>query len=141
MLLGIDFSSLDKRYYIYGGAALAAIIVVLVIVLSVALRKYKIEFFNKVVEANEPLETKKITRGKKVELPVLSAEGYDFVGWFYDPKCTELCDIEKMPAKNLVLYAGWRRKKKIKKPEPEQPTLNINDAIFQNLSFRISLDW
>lgn len=129
-------------YMLYGiiGAA-ALVVVVVIIVLAVCLRKHKIEFVNAVVETAEALEPLKARRGKKITLPVLRAEGYEFVGWFYDAKCTELCDIEKMPKKDLVLYAGWRRKKKAKRPAPEQQPMSFMDGISHNLAFRIALDW
>lgn len=126
----------NMLYGIIGAAVLVAIVVI--IVLAVCLRKHKIEFVNAVVKTDDVLEPLKARRGKKVTLPVLAAEGYEFVGWFYDAKCTELADIEKMPKNDVVLYAGWRRKKKAK--ESAEP-MSFMEGISHNLAFRIALDW
>lgn len=125
-------------YAIIGAVALVAIIVI--IVLAVCLRKHKIEFVNAVVKTDEEVAPIKARRGQKITLPVLMAEGYEFVGWFYDAKCTELADIEKMPKNDVVLYAGWRRKKKEKPAEQSQP-MSFMEGISHNLAFRIAIDW
>ncbi len=40
-------------------------------------------------------------------LPYATKEGYKFLGWFLDENFENEVTLEKMPKKNLVLYAKW----------------------------------
>ena len=40
-------------------------------------------------------------------LPYATKEGYKFLGWFLDENFENEVTFEKMPKKNLVLYAKW----------------------------------
>ena len=40
-------------------------------------------------------------------LPYATKEGYKFLGWFLDENFENEATFEKMPKKNLVLYAKW----------------------------------
>lgn len=44
-----------------------------------------------------------------ITLPILSADGYTFTGWFADANCTTPANLDKMPAKDQTLYAGWQK--------------------------------
>ena len=40
-------------------------------------------------------------------LPVPTKDGYKFMGWFLEEELINLCEWEKMPKKDIVLYAKW----------------------------------
>lgn len=51
-------------------------------------------------------------------------EGYDFIGWFYDPDCedeVDLDDLEDDIEEDCSLYAGWKRK--------------VDDTIYYKVTF------
>lgn len=61
-------------------------------------------------EANGGSEVEPITAkpGEDIYAPAEPERlGYIFLGWFTDEDCTQKYNFEKMPAKNLTLYAGW----------------------------------
>lgn len=56
-----------------------------------------------------PTTPNKYTILEEVELPVLTADGATFLGWFKEPSCENKVEkIEKGSYGNLVFYAGWR---------------------------------
>ena len=83
----------------------------------------------------------KARKGAEIVLPQLSSQYYDFMGWYYDAACTERACITKMPADNLVLHAGWRKKKEQRPEVTSEPALDLGGAIAHNLSFRVELDF
>jgi uncharacterized repeat protein (TIGR02543 family) len=44
---------------------------------------------------------------EEVDLPDIQKTGYTFDNWFLDESLTVLSDVNKMPAENITLYAGW----------------------------------
>jgi uncharacterized repeat protein (TIGR02543 family) len=44
---------------------------------------------------------------EEVDLPDIQKTGYKFDNWFLDESLTVLSDVNKMPAENITLYAGW----------------------------------
>ena len=53
-----------------------------------------------------PIVAKKKT---PITLPILSADGYTFTGWYVDTACTIPATLDKMPAEDQTLYAGWEK--------------------------------
>ena len=49
--------------------------------------------------------------GEKLEIPEPpTREGYAFTGWYIDPACYELWDIESHTIQSdITLYAGWQK--------------------------------
>ena len=49
--------------------------------------------------------------GELLELPEPpTREGYRFVGWFTDPTCSEIWDVENRTIEtDMTLYAGWEK--------------------------------
>ena len=49
--------------------------------------------------------------GQLLELPEPpSREGYTFTGWYIDPACYELWDVESQTVQSdMTLYAGWQK--------------------------------
>ena len=41
------------------------------------------------------------------ELPTLSEEGYEFLGWYYDQECTKAASKDDKLVKDVTLYAKW----------------------------------
>ena len=124
-------------------AAVAAAIVVAALILTVvfnALQKKKISFATGKVKFTGEIPPVIARKGKKIALPALKSEYYDFMGWYYDAACTERADIVRMPSEDLVLHAGWRRKQ-TRWETDSQPAPDLGGAVAHNLSFRVELDF
>ncbi len=100
-------------------------------------RKYTMKFDTNGVAFDEEVAPIKARKGQEVELPELSSSKHEFLGWFLDPACTEKFE-GKMPG-DVVLYAGWKKKKEKKGPQPMN--MSYTDYIMHNISFNIALDW
>lgn len=51
-------------------------------------------------------------------------EGYDFIGWFFDPECEDVADMENLEDEideDCSLYAGWKAK--------------VDDSVYYNVTF------
>jgi len=69
-------------------------------------RKIATLFFNACGAANpEPITA---MYGAAVTLPVVTAEGAEFDGWFTDPERTVPAELTQMPEQDTVLYARWK---------------------------------
>lgn len=124
-------------------AAIAAVVVLAVIitVLISVLSKRTISFRTGKVKYTADIPEIKARKGAAIALPQLTSAYYDFTGWYYDAACTERANIAKMPADNVVLHAGWRKKPAPKPEVASAPALDLGGAIAHNLSFRVELDW
>ncbi len=100
-------------------------------------RKYTIKFDTNGVKFDEEIAPIKARKGKEVDLPELTSQKHEFLGWFLDAACTEKFD-GKMKG-DAVLYAGWKKKKEKKAPQPMN--MSYTDYIMHNISFNIALDW
>lgn len=124
-------------------AAVAGIVVLAVIitVLINVFGKRSISFKTGKVKFTAEIPAIKARKGAEIVLPQLSSQYYDFMGWYYDAACTERACITKMTADNLVLHAGWRKKKEQRPEVTSEPALDLGGAIAHNLSFRVELDF
>lgn len=59
----------------------------------------------------------KVNPNGTIELPAVTAEGYNFIGWYTDKECTKEYVKDTAVTKNLTLYAKWE-----KLPDPTTPT-------------------
>ena len=83
--------------------------VALVALLIIFLNKRTIKFnANGIAFENEEFGEIKAYVGEKIKLPIPFAQGYEFLGWYYDKECTQKANLTKMGAKSLVLYAKWK---------------------------------
>ena len=48
--------------------------------------------------------------GTLLNIPTVTREGFEFMGWYLDSDFVNPYDINTMPADNLTLYAKWERK-------------------------------
>ncbi len=120
--------------------AVAGVVVlgVIIAVLCVVLKKYTMTFNTNGVKFNEEILPIKARKGQTIYLPELISPKHEFLGWFYDKKCTQKFEGEKMIKGDVVLYAGWKKKKE---KNNVANTLNYTDYIMHNISFNIALDW
>lgn len=124
-------------------AAVAGVVVLAVIITALinVFGKRSISFKTGKVKFTAEIPAIKARKGAEIVLPQLSSQYYDFMGWYYDAACTERACITKMPADNLVLHAGWRKKKEQRPEVTSEPALDLGGAIAHNLSFRVELDF
>ncbi len=59
---------------------------------------------------NETIPYEKSLTSYKSHTPANSYPGYYFAGWYLDEEGTQPFDAEKMPARNLIVYAKWNPK-------------------------------
>ncbi|MBQ8177679.1 MAG: InlB B-repeat-containing protein [Clostridia bacterium] len=109
----------------------------LVAVIGGCCRKYTMKFDTNGVAFDEEITPIKARKGQEIELPELSSSKHEFLGWFLDPACTE--KFEGKMRGDVVLYAGWKKKKEKKGPQPMN--MSYTDYIMHNISFNIALDW
>lgn len=124
-------------------AAVAGVVVLAVIITALinVFGKRSISFKTGKVKFTAEIPAIKARKGAEIVLPQLSSQYYDFMGWYYDAACTLRANITRMPADNLVLHAGWRKKKEQRPEVTSEPALDLGGAIAHNLSFRVELDF
>lgn len=132
---------MDSVVVIVVAIAAVVLIAVIITVLTSVLSKRTISFKTGKVKFTSEIPAVKARKGAEIVLPQLSSEYYDFMGWYYDAACTSRANITKMPADNLVLHAGWRKKQAPKPEVSSEPVLDLGGAIAHNLSFKIELDF
>ena len=132
---------MDPVVVIVVAIAAVVLIAVIITVLTSVLSKRTISFRTGKVKFTSEIPEVKARKGAEIVLPQLSSQYYDFMGWYYDAACTERACITKMPADNLVLHAGWRKKQAPKPEVSSEPVLDLGGAIAHNLSFRVELDF
>lgn len=132
---------MDSVVVIVVAIAAVVLIAVIITVLISVLSKRTISFRTGKVKFTSEIPEVKARKGAEIVLPQLRSQYYDFMGWYYDAACTERACITKMPADNLVLHAGWRKKKEQRPEVTSEPALDLGGAIAHNLSFRVELDF
>ena len=66
---------------------------------------YNISFVTNGGKEIDPISCK--SKKEFPELPVPVKDGYKFMGWFVNEETNILCEWDKMPKKDIVLYAKW----------------------------------
>ena len=132
---------MDSVIVIVAAVAGVVVLAVIITVLINVFGKRSISFKTGKVKFTAEIPAIKARKGAEIFLPQLSSQYYDFMGWYYDAACTERACITKMPADNLVLHAGWRKKKEQRPEVTSEPALDLGGAIAHNLSFRVELDF
>lgn len=132
---------MDPVIVIVAAVAGVVVLAVIITVLINVFGKRNISFKTGKVKFTAEIPAIKARKGAEIVLPQLSSQYYDFMGWYYDAACTERACITKMPADNLVLHAGWRKKKEQRPEVTSEPALDLGGAIAHNLSFRVELDF
>lgn len=132
---------MDPVIVIVAAVAGVVVLAVIITVLINVFGKRSISFKTGKVKFTAEITAIKARKGAAIVLPQLSSQYYDFMGWYYDAACTERACITKMPADNLVLHAGWRKKKEQRPEVTSEPALDLGGAIAHNLSFRVELDF
>lgn len=132
---------MDPVIVIVAAVAGVVVLAVIITVLINVFGKRSISFKTGKVKFTAEIPAIKARKGAEIVLPQLSSQYYDFMGWYYDAACTERVCITKMPADNLVLHAGWRKKKEQRPEVTSEPALDLGGAIAHNLSFRVELDF
>lgn len=132
---------MDPVIVIVAAVAGVVVLAVIITVLINVFGKRSISFKTGKVKFTAEIPAIKARKGAEIVLPQLSSQYYDFMGWYYDAACTERACITKMPADNLVLHAGWRKKKEQRPEVTYEPALDLGGAIAHNLSFRVELDF
>lgn len=132
---------MDTVIVIVAAVAGVVVLAVIITVLINVFGKRSISFKTGKVKFTAEIPAIKARKGAEIVLPQLSSQYYDFMGWYYDAACTERACITKMPADNLVLHAGWRKKQAPKPEVSSEPVLDLGGAIAHNLSFRVELDF
>lgn len=132
---------MDPVIVIVAAVAGVVVLAVIITVLINAFGKRSISFKTGKVKFTAEIPAIKARKGAEIVLPQLRSQYYDFMGWYYDAACTERACITKMPADNLVLHAGWRKKKEQRPEVTSEPALDLGGAIAHNLSFRVELDF
>lgn len=132
---------MDPVIVIVAAVAGVVVLAVIITVLINVFGKRSISFKTGKVKFTAEIPAIKARKGAEIVLPQLRSQYYDFMGWYYDAACTERACITKMPADNLVLHAGWRKKKEQRPEVTSEPALDLGGAIAHNLSFRVELDF
>ena len=132
---------MDPVIVIVAAVAGVVVLAVIITVLINVFGKRSISFKTGKVKFTAEIPAIKARKGAEIVLPQLRSQYYDFMGWYYDAACTERACITKMPADNLVLHAGWRKKKEQRPEVTSEPVLDLGGAIAHNLSFRVELDF
>ena len=57
--------------------------------------------------------------GTVIEIPTPGRLGYEFIGWYLDPECTQYVDSYEIVYEGMILYAGWK-KIEIEETKPEE---------------------
>ena len=91
-------------------AIIVVCIVVILIVVALEMRNpgFTITFDSK---GGTDVPAQSQMYGQLLELPEPpSREGYTFTGWYIDPACYELWDVESQTIQSdMTLYAGWQK--------------------------------
>jgi uncharacterized repeat protein (TIGR02543 family) len=62
---------------------------------------------NLVTNGSSNLQPISLRFNENIDLPVIQKSGHSFDNWFLDEGLTRLSNVNKMPAKDMTLYAGW----------------------------------
>ncbi len=70
---------------------------------------YQVNSYEISFESNEGdfIEKLSLNYDTQLQLPKPNKEGYDFSGWYLDEMLSDVFELDKMPANNLLLYAKW----------------------------------
>jgi uncharacterized repeat protein (TIGR02543 family) len=68
---------------------------------------FKYHTINLVTNGGPNLQPILLRFNEDVDLPEVQKIGHRFDNWFLDESLTRLSNVNKMPAKNITLYAGW----------------------------------
>ena len=89
---------------------IVACIAVIIIVVALELRDpgFKISFDSR---GGTDVPAQSQMYGELLELPEPpTREGYRFIGWFADPTCSEIWDVENRTIEtDMTFYAGWEK--------------------------------